>query len=576
MDGFLHECLLHFRLGVEIDDDDDSSTVYNTSEQSRLDFDDHLEECLEALPLLTDEKKETIRDSCKKLIKAWSRAKENANQFRVEEWTNCANSENELDQMYYRLVYQPLIASLEDMEEIDKFLYEGGADKFKNILEAVKVQSSIEKKRILALAKKAKREHGSGTKGFFAFVFSLLRSAMRALKLASAELTILACFCLSFYVYRLMVLQKGISVENALQETVMEQFPTFKVGDLAQEMNQRGFLSSIAQVASFQEKEFLLDRFLPSTEESRLRFSSAPIPAWNLTRVPLEVLKKIIPYEKFASKAELEVLDKVPLNFDGLTEWMNAVVSVQEKYRLQKERQMSMRKSAEKVIGKSYTEMAKILTRSFWATLKGANVQSLVAEAGSYLTNRIFDDFGEISLGLAKEGASYYARSTVISVAAEYQRKLNKNIFLIVQSIVFHLILQAVLKTCIEIAEEKKKDSLIVQVGKGVYELNRFYYNLNLIVRGAVVFGTDYAVEGFLKVSVNEFTRYGTLTQGILLSLGGSIGALSTLVQGKDLVLYLITELPKLVSDKVTKRFLEAEEGLALEDRKPTNDLLKF
>lgn len=575
MDSFFHEALLHFRLGVEIEESEDNdSTLYDTSEQ-RLDFENHLEECLEALPLLTDEKKKNIMRSCKELIKAWSRAKENANQFRVEEWTNCANSENELDEMYYRLVYQPLIASLDDIEEIETFLNEGGADKFKNILEALKVQSSIEKKKILALAKKAKKEHGNGKKGFFAFVFSLLQRAIKALKLGAAELTILACFCLSFYVYRLVVLERGISVENALQETVLEQFPVFTVADLAQEMNQRGFLSSIAQVASFQEKEFLLDRFLPSTDESRLRFSSAPIPEWNLTRVPLNLLKKIIPYEKFASKNELEVLDKIPLNLKGLTEWMNAVVSVQEKFRLQKERQMSMRKSAEKVIGKSYTEMAKILTRSFWATIKGANVQSLVAEAGSYLTNRIFDNFGEISVGLAKEGASYYARSSVISVAAEYQRKLNKNIFLIVQSIVFHLILQAVLKTSIDIAEEKKKGSLIVRLGKGVYELNRFYYNLNLIVRGAVVFGTDYAVEGFLKVSVNEFTRYGTLTQGILLSLGGSIGMLNALVQGKDLVLYLLTELPKIVSDRVTEQFLEEQQPL-LKDKVPSNELLKF
>ena len=299
------------------------------------------------------------------------------------------------------------------------------------------------------------------------------------------------------------------------------------------------------------------------------------MPQWNISRVSLDVLKKIIPYEKFASKNELEVLDKIPLNFEGLTEWMNAVVSVQEKYRLQKERQLSMRNSAEKVIGKSYTEMAKILTSSFWATVKGANVQSLVAEAGSYLTNRIFDNFGEISINLAKEGAAYYARSSVISVAADYQRKLNKNIFLIVQSIVFHLILQAILKTCIDIVEERKKDGLIVRLGKSTYELNRFYYNLNLIVRGAVIFGTDYAVEGFLKISVNEFTRYGTLTQGILLSLGGSIGALNTLVQGKDLFFYLLSEVPKLVSKKVTEQYLENEQ-LMLEDEGASSDFLKF
>ena len=570
MDTFLHDAARHF-WSVEVDDDEGDSAVYRTAPKRSAGFLEELSEIIELLP--EEVNRQEVESNCLKCVNQLNMNKK-AMQTAVEAFDpkrffRQLEQGNEVAKSFDENIFAPLEKAYNEKKKgknIMGYLFdENGFQTMQRLFASVKNELLVPKKTKIKLARKARRKHGKGTTGFFAYVLSLLDRIMRLSLTRLSELGIFSIVLLYLFCFR-QFYQQGIEVKDILKQTVVD---TFLVADLAEEFREAGLLTDLTNLLMFQEKNFLLDKYNPYDPlTTRVRFSSTGLQNITAVKIPLNVLQTIIPYEDFASKEQLEVLDKIPLNFDtGLT-WLNTFTDIKEKYRLQKERERTARDVASKVVGKTKLEMAKLTTSAFWALVKGANLQSLIAEFGSYMTNRILDNFKDISIELAKEGAKYYARTTVVSVSAEYQRRLNKCILQIAQNFLTHLILQALLLSLVKVVEQKRDGKDWARIGRLAFSLNRFYASLMLIVKGLVLYSTDVGVAQagnvLLSMTGQDYAKYGTVTQTFLLCFVETIGTVGLgfgiYSDGPQVLKYLLLEAPKAVLNSFQKKMAEKEQ----------------
>lgn len=570
MDTFLHDAARHF-WSVEVDDDEGDSAVYRTAPKRSAGFLEELSEIIELLP--EEVNRQEVESNCLKCVNQLNMNKK-AMQTAVEAFDpkrffRQLEQGNEVAKSFDENIFAPLEKAYNEKKKgknIMGYLFdENGFQTMQRLFASVKNELLVPKKTKIKLARKARRKHGKGTTGFFAYVLSLLDRIMRLSLTRLSEVGIFSIVLLYLFCFR-QFYQQGIEVKDILKQTVVD---TFLVADLAEELRGAGLLTDLTNLLMFQEKNFLLDKYNPYDPlTTRVRFSSTGLQNITAVKIPLNVLQTIIPYEDFASKEQLEVLDKIPLNFDtGLT-WLNTFTDIKEKYRLQKERERTARDVASKVVGKTKLEMAKLTTSAFWALVKGANLQSLIAEFGSYMTNRILDNFKDISIELAKEGAKYYARTTVVSVSAEYQRRLNKCILQIAQNFLTHLILQALLLSLVKVVEQKRDGKDWARIGRLAFSLNRFYASLMLIVKGLVLYSTDVGVAQagnvLLSMTGQDYAKYGTVTQTFLLCFVETIGTVGLgfgiYSDGPQVLKYLLLEAPKAVLNSFQKKMAEKEQ----------------
>jgi len=570
MDTFLHDAARHF-WSVEVDDDEGDSAVYRTAPKRSAGFLEELSEIIELLP--EEVNRQEVESNCLKCVNQLNMNKK-AMQTAVEAFDpkrffRQLEQGNEVAKSFDENIFAPLEKAYNEKKKgknIMGYLFdENGFQTMQRLFASVKNELLVPKKTKIKLARKARRKHGKGTTGFFAYVLSLLDRIMRLSLTRLSEVGIFSIVLLYLFCFR-QFYQQGIEVKDILKQTVVD---TFLVADLAEEFREAGLLTDLTNLLMFQEKNFLLDKYNPYDPlTTRVRFSSTGLQNITAVKIPLNVLQTIIPYEDFASKEQLEVLDKIPLNFDtGLT-WLNTFTDIKEKYRLQKERERTARDVASKVVGKTKLEMAKLTTSAFWALVKGANLQSLIAEFGSYMTNRILDNFKDISIELAKEGAKYYARTTVVSVSAEYQRRLNKCILQIAQNFLTHLILQALLLSLVKVVEQKRDGKDWARIGRLAFSLNRFYASLMLIVKGLVLYSTDVGVAQagnvLLSMTGQDYAKYGTVTQTFLLCFVETIGTVGLgfgiYSDGPQVLKYLLLEAPKAVLNSFQKKMAEKEQ----------------
>lgn len=583
MDTFLHDAARQF-WGVEVDDDEGDSAVYRTAPKRSAGFLEELSEIIELLP--EEVNRQEVKLNClkcvnqlnidkkvmQKAVKAFDPKRffeefADANEADANEPKGSEAKANEAAKSFYKNIFAPLQKAYDEKKRgkkiYDYLFKENGLPTMQRLFASVKNELLVPKKIKIKLARKARRKHGKGTTGFFAYVLSLLDRIMRLSLTRLSEVGIFSIVLLYLFCFR-QFYQQGIEVKDILKQTVVD---TFLVADLAEEFREAGLLTDLTNLLMFQEKNFLLDKYNPYDPlTTRVRFSSTGLQNITAVKIPINVLlQTIVPYEDFASKEQLEVLDKIPLNFDtGLT-WLNTVTDINEKYRLQQQQKRTARDVASKVVGKTKLEMAKITTNAFWVLVKGANIQGLVAEFGSYMTNRILDNFKDISIGLAEEGAKYYARTTVVSVYAEYQRRLNKCIVEITQSFITHFILQALLWGLVKGLPD---GSTAARVGRLAFSLDRFYASLMLIVKGFVLYSTDVGVAQagnvLLSMTAQDYAKYGTIAQTLLLVLGETIGTVGLGIgiysDGPQVLKYLLLEAPKAVLNSFQKKMAEKEQ----------------
>ena len=583
MDTFLHDAARHF-WSVEVDDDEGDSVVYRTAPRSA----GFLEELRKIIELLPEEvNRQEVESNCLQCVNQLNMNKKamqtavkafdpkrflkefaDANEAKANEAGANETKANEAAKSFDKNIFAPLQKAYDEKKKGKKIyeylLKENGLPAMQRLFASVKNELLVPKKTKIKLARKARRKHGKGTTGFFAYVLSLLDRIMRLSLTRLSEVGIFSIVLLYLFCFR-QFYQQGIEVKDILKQTVVD---TFLVADLAEEFREAGLLTDLTNLLMFQEKNFLLDKYNPYDPlTTRVRFSSMGLQNITAVKIPINVLlQTIVPYEDFASKEQLEVLDKIPLNFDtGLT-WLNTVTDINEKYRLQQEQKRTARDVASKVVGKTKLEMAKITTKAFWALVKGVgNVQSLVADFGSYMTNRILDNFKDISIGLAEEGAKYYTRTTVVSVYAEYQRRLNKCIVEITQSFITHFILQALLWGLVKGVPDK---STAARVGRLAFSLDRFYASLMLIVKGFVLYSTDVGVAQagnvLLSMTAQDYAKYGTVAQTLLIVLGETIGTVGLgfgiYSDGPQVLKYLLLEAPKAVLNSFQEKMAEKEQ----------------
>ena len=569
MDTFLHDAARHF-WSVEVDDDEGDSAVYLTAPKRSAGFLEELREIIELLP--EEVNRQEVESNCLQCVNQL-----NMNKKAMQTAVKAFDPKRFLDEFgktkgseaaksFDKNIFAPLQKAYDEKKRgkkiYDYLFKENGLPTMQRLFASVKNELLVPKKIKIKLARKARRKHGKGTTGFFAYVLSLLDRIMRLSLTRLSEVGIFSIVLLYLFCFR-QFYQQGIEVKDILKQTVVD---TFLVADLAEEFREAGLLTDLTNLLMFQEKNFLFDKYNPYDPlTTRVRFSSTGLQHITAVKIPINVLQTIIPYEDFASKEQLEVLDKIPLNFDtGLT-WLNTVTDINEKYRLQQEQKRTARDVASKVVGKTKLEMAKIMTNAFWVLVKDANVQGLVAEFGSYMTNRILDNFKDISIGLAEEGAKYYARTTVVSVYAEYQRRLNKCIVEITQSFITHLILQALLWGLVKGVPDK---STAARVGRLAFSLDRFYASLMLIVKVFVLYSTDVGVAQagnvLLSMTAQDYAKYGTVAQTLLLVLGETIGTVGLgfgiYSDGPQVLKYLLLEAPKAVLNSFQKKMAEKEQ----------------
>ena len=568
MDTFLHDAARHF-WSVEVDDDEGDSSVYATVPNRSAGF---LDDLLEITVLLPEEvNREEVELNCLKCVNQLNMDKKVMQKavkaFDPKRFFRQLEQGNEVAKSFDENIFAPLEKAYNEKKKgknIMGYLFdENGFQTMQRLFVSVKNEVLLSKKTKLELARKARRKHGKGMIGFFAYVLSLLDRIVRLTRLP--EIAIFSIVLLYLFCFR-QFYKQGIEVNDVLQQTVVD---TFLVADLAEEIRGAGLLTDLTNLLMFQEKNFLLDKYNPYDPlTTRVRFSSTGLQNITAVKIPINVLQTIIPYEDFASKEQLEVLDKIPLNFDTQLTWLNTFTDIKEKYRLQKERERTARDVASKVVGKTKLEMAKITTSAFFSLVKGANLQSLIADFGSYMTNRILDNFKDISIGLAEEGAKFYARTTVVSVSAEYQRRLNKCILEIAQSLITHLILQALLLSLVKVVEQKRDGKDWARIGRLAFSLNRFYASLMLIVKGLVLYSTDVGVAKagnvLLSMTAQDYAQYGTVTQTFLLCFVETLGAvgLGTGIysDGKKVLTYLLLEAPKAVLNSFQEKTAEKQQ----------------
>lgn len=580
MDTFLHDAARHF-WSVEVDDDEGDSAVYRTAPKRSAGFLDDLRDIIELLP--EEVNRQEVESNCLKCVnqlnmnkKAMQTAVKAFDPKRfLDEFADANEADanepkaNEAAKSFDKNIFAPLQKAYDEKKRgkkiYDYLFKENGLPTMQRLFASVKNELLVPKKIKIKLARKARRKHGKGVMGFFAYVLSLLGRIMRLSLTRLPEIGIFSIVLLYLFCFR-QSYKQGIEVKDILKQTVVD---TFLVADLAEELRGAGLLTDLTNLLMFQEKNFLLDKYNPYDPlTTRVRFSSTGLQNITAVKIPINVLQTIIPYEDFASKEQLEVLDKIPLNFDtGLT-WLNTFTNIKEKYRLQKERERTARDVASKVVGKTKLEMAKLTTSAFWALVKGVNLQSLIAEFGSYMTNRILDNFKDISIGLAKEGAKYYARTTVVSVSAEYQRRLNKCILQIAQNFLTHLILQALLLSLVKVVERKRDGKDWARVGRLAFSLNRFYASLMLIVKGLVLYSTDVGVAKvgnvLLSMTGQDYAKYGTVTQTFLLCFVETVGAVGLASgiysDGKKVLKYLLLEAPTAILNSFQEKTAEKQQ----------------
>ena len=568
MDTFLHDAARHF-WSVEVDDDEGDSSVYATAPRRSAGFLDDLLEITELLP--EEVNREEVKLNCLKCVNQLNMDKKVMQKavkaFDPKRFFRQLEQGNEVAKSFDENIFAPLEKAYNEKKKgknIMGYLFdENGFQTMQRLFVSVKNEVLLSKKTKLELARKARRKHGKGMIGFFAYVLSLLDRIVRLTRLP--EIGIFSIVLLYLFCFR-QFYKQGIEVNDVLQQTVVD---TFLVADLAEEIRGAGLLTDLTNLLMFQEKNFLLDKYNPYDPlTTRVRFSSTGLQNITAVKIPINVLQTIIPYEDFASKEQLEVLDKIPLNFDTQLTWLNTFTDIKEKYRLQKERERTARDVASKVVGKTKLEMAKITTSAFFSLVKGANLQSLIADFGSYMTNRILDNFKDISIDLAQEGAKFYARTTVVSVSAEYQRRLNKCILEIAQAFLGHLIIQALLLSLVKTVEQRRDGSTAARVGRLAFSLNRFYASLMLIVKGLVLYSTDVGVAKagnvLLSMTAQDYAKYGTVTQTFLLCFVETLGAvgLGTGIysDGKKVLKYLLLEAPKAVLNSFQEKTAEKQQ----------------
>tara|TARA_B100000902_G_scaffold347945_1_gene355567 strand:+ start:1951 stop:3684 length:1734 start_codon:yes stop_codon:yes gene_type:complete len=572
MDTFLHDAARHF-WSVEVDDDEGDSAVYRTAPRRSAGFLDELREIIELLP--EEVNRQEVESNCLKCVNQL-----NMNKKAMQTAVKAFDPKRFLDEFgktkgseaaksFDKNIFAPLQKAYDEKKRgkkiYDYLLKENGFPTMERLFASVKNELLVPKREKIKLARKARRKHGKGTTGFFAYVLSLLGRIMRLSLTRLSEVGIFSIVLLYLFCFR-QFYKQGIEVNDVLQQTVVD---TFLVADLAEEIRGAGLLTDLTNLLMFQEKNFLLDKYNPYDPlTTRVRFSSTGLQNITAVKIPINVLQTIIPYEDFASKEQLEVLDKIPLNFDTQLTWLNTFTDIKEKYRLQKERERTARDVASKVVGKTKLEMAKIMTSGFFSLVKGANLQSLIADFGSYMTNRILDNFKDISIGLAEEGAKFYARTTVVSVSAEYQRRLNKCILEIAQSLITHLILQALLLSLVKVVEQKRDGKDWARIGRLAFSLNRFYASLMLIVKGLVLYSTDVGVAKagnvLLSMTAQDYAKHGTVVQTFLLCFVETLGAVGLGIgiysDGKKVLKYLLSEAPKAVLNSFQEKMAEKEQ----------------
>lgn len=258
------------------------------------------------------------------------------------------------------------------------------------------------------------------------------------------------------------------------------------------------------------------------------------------------------------TEEEIKILTTFPLSFRDVRQYTRTFIdgelSVRKTY-LQQRAVMNARKE----LGITSLKLGKIMMFSI-----GSYFQDPTAYAGLIMEIKtLFAKFTlQTAFKLTKEGIVYTKDVAALELDAEYNKRLQDSVLLLIETWLLHFIFRYAMLLClVRPLERMKKDSDFTKLARKIYTFEAFYTNLIFVIKMWVNNTTGVTKDSFLMMIGNNgltSTRVGIYVfNGILTTLSSVLMVQSGVAVADRNALSLINSLmkiPKVVTQKVMQK----------------------